>query len=217
MIDRRSLTGCLLALLAGLLLTACGSTPEPSPAPGVEQAPVAPTAAEQATVEVPPDPAASRYQLAVWSAKNDKPKDALRQLREVIALNPAYPRAYTNLGLLLLKQGDLQAAREALEQAIEQDKSDAIAYNHLAVIQRNEGEFKQALGNYRKAIELDAEYASAHLNLGILLDIYLQDLSGALRHYEIYQRLNGSNDERVEKWLIDLKRRIDSNRKQSKG
>lgn len=157
------------------------------------------------------DPAQSLYELALWSAQNDKTADAISQFEQVIALNPSFQRAYTNLGLLQLQQGELEQAKKSFENAINQDKSDAIAYTHLAVIQRQQGEFAQAKQNYQKAIEIDAGYAKAYLNYGILLDIYLQDLELALRQYETYQQLLDQPDETVEKWIVDLKRRIESN------
>ena len=157
------------------------------------------------------DPAQSLYELALWSAQNDKTADAISQFEQVIMLNPSFKRAYTNLGLLQLQQGELEQAKKSFENAINQDKSDAIAYTHLAVIQRQQGEFAQAQQNYKKAIEIDANYAKAHLNYGILLDIYLQDLDQALRQYETYQQLLDQPDETVDKWIVDLKRRIESN------
>ena len=135
------------------------------------------------------DPAQSLYELAMWSAQNDKTADAISQFEQVIAINPSFQRAYTNLGLLQLQQGELEQAKKSFENAINQDKSDAIAYTHLAVIQRQQGEFAQAKQNYQKAIDIDADYAKAYLNYGILLDIYLQDLTQALRQYETYQQL----------------------------
>ena len=94
--------------------------------------------------------------------------------------------------------------------AIEQDKNDAIAYNHLAVIQRQEGLFQQALDNYKKAINANHDYANAYLNLGILYDIYLQEFSKAQEQYVVYQRLTANSNENIDKWLIDIKRRIDA-------
>ncbi|MEE8308357.1 MAG: hypothetical protein V3R81_13905, partial [Gammaproteobacteria bacterium] len=49
--------------------------------------------------------------------------------------------------------------------------------------------------------------ALAHYNLGVLLDLYLKRPAEALPHYERYQTLAGE-DERVTKWIIDLRRRL---------
>ena len=88
---------------------------------------------------------------------------------------------------------------------------DAIAYNHLGVVYRELGEFKQAQQAYEQALKLKPDYAAAYLNIGILYDVYLNNLAQALVNYEKYQTLNGSPDDKVEKWIVDLKRRVSKN------
>lgn len=208
------LSSLLLALcgtLTVVLLSACqGLSEAPPPTPGQSQATAEPPPPE-------PDPAEAQYELAIWSARAGKIEDAIEQFRQLVEMDAGFPRAHTNLGLLLLEKGDAEGARTAFINAIEQDNSDAIAYNHLAIIQRREGQFKEALQNYRKALKIDPDYANAHLNLAILLDIYLQQLPGALDHYEAFQKLTGNDNEVVEKWMIDLKRRIDAGDKKPRG
>jgi Flp pilus assembly protein TadD len=89
---------------------------------------------------------------------------------------------------------------------------DAVAYNHLGVVLRQRGQFEQARQSYETAIRINAAYASAHLNLGILNDLYLQDLATALRHYQRYQVLTGDSDKQVAKWIIDLERRVQASK-----
>ncbi len=185
-----------IALLAQLL--GCQSLPTTKPA------------TDKPTEAAASDPAQRLYKLAMRSAQNDKTDEAITQFEQVIELNPGFDLAHTNLGLLHLRKGDLEQAKKSFENAIIQDKSDAIAYTHLAVIQRQQGAFEEARQNYQKAIDSDDEYANAYLNYGILLDIYLQDLPQALRQYEIYQKLVDKPDETVDKWIIDLKRRIEA-------
>ncbi len=146
---------------------------------------------------------------ALQTAKTGDIDLAIEQFEKIIALDPSVHRAYTNLGLLYLKKQQLEKAEDAFKRAIEQDDRDAIAYNHLAVIQRQQGLFIEAETNYNKAIAADDSYAKAHLNLGILLDIYLQKLPEALAQYERYQSLTGGSNKDVDKWMLDIKRRID--------
>ena len=164
----------------------------------------------ESKVEPSADPADSLYQLAMWSTKAGKTEDAIEQFQLVIDQNPAYPRAYTNLGLLRVQKKQWQEAQQAFEQAISVDENDAIAYHHLGIILREQGQFKPALVNYQKAIELKPDYANAHLNLGILLDLYLQDLPRALEQYQIYQSLTENQNEDVAKWIVDIQRRVEA-------
>jgi hypothetical protein len=52
------------------------------------------------------------------------------------------------------------------------------------------------------------DYANAWHNLGVLYDMYLQDLAAAVDHYQRYQQLVGSADEQTSRWIADLQRRI---------
>ncbi len=164
----------------------------------------------------PDDPQQTLYDQAIKSSRDGKVDKAISEFTQLIKNNPATKRAYTNLGLLHIHKKQTEQAKEAFLIAIKQDKNDAIAYNHLAVIQRQQGEFKLALFNYYKAINAKPDYANARLNLGILLDVYMQDLPKALEQYEIYQQLTDNKNEQVNKWIIDISRRIKADQGDSK-
>lgn len=201
----------ILGLLAALML-ACQTAPGPSLQHVTKQ-----QSSDAQTLIPEKDDARSLYQRAIEYARNEQVDSAIEQFQQLIAHYPAFDQAYTNLGLLWLQKKQLTQAKNAFESAIYRDKSDAIAYNHLAIIQREQGLFKQALVNYRKAIELKSEYANAYLNLGILLDIYIQDLPEALKQYRIYQKITDNKNNNVEKWVVDLERRLKSQHNNQKG
>ena len=197
----------LLALLS-LMLAACQTVPPTAPPTAVEpRVPPAP-GAEPATSDVKVNPEPSRSQQAMQSVKAGDIDKAIEQYKQILASDPTTPHAYTNLGLLYLHRQKSALAKQAFERAIIIDNQDAVAFNNLAIIQRQNGEFKKALFNYYKAINVKPDYANAHLNLGILLDLYLQDLPKALEQYETYQKLTGNRDKKVDKWIVDIKRRI---------
>lgn len=205
----------LIKFFCGLVLTAslvaCQTVPKPSQQ---TESPAKPDDSETMTAtqttEEPPAP--TLFQQAMQSTQDGNVDKAIQQFEQLVIEAPSTKRAYTNLGLLYLHKKQNDKAKEAFQSAIQQDKKDAIAYNHLAVIQRQQGEFTQALYNYYNAINADSDYANAHLNLGILLDIYLQDLPKALEQYEIFQQLTGNSNEQVGKWVIDIKRRIEASK-----
>ena len=78
-------------------------------------------------------------------------------------------------------------------------------FNQLGVSYRHAGKFTKAREAYETALAIDPNYADAHLNLGVLLDLYLGDNTLALVHYERYLALGG--DAAVGKWVADLKNR----------
>ena len=200
-------------IVLGSSLLGCQTAPKSTPE-------AAPKMAIPVEVEVTPktdsapvqqiDPEKALYQQAIQSTQNGDIDVAIQQFNQLIKTNPSANNAYTNLGLLYLHKTQNDKAKESFQIAIKQNINDAIAYNHLAIIQRQQGEFTHALYNYYNAINADQNYANAHLNLGILLDIYLQELPKALEQYEIYQQLNSPKNEQVDKWIIDIKRRIES-------
>lgn len=185
-------------LLASLGLAACASSPG--------------TASGEKAANVKADPQAqAEFAQAVQALKRGRDGDALRILNGIARKYPGLPGPFTNLGLVYIKEGKFNEAKQALLQATTIKPDDAVAYNHLGVVYRELGEFKQAQQAYEQALKYKPDYADAHLNIGILLDVYLGDLSSALVHYEKYQTLSDTPDSRVAKWIIDLKRRVSKN------
>ena len=70
------------------------------------------------------------------------------------------------------------------------------------------GRFAEARADYEQALKLDPLFADVHLNLAILLDLYLGLPQAALQHYERYQEIVGGEDKQVKLWITDLKQRL---------
>ncbi|MBT8436240.1 MAG: tetratricopeptide repeat protein [Gammaproteobacteria bacterium] len=203
-------------LLVILLLGACQSGPDKAPAPKPAVA-TSPTVEEAAAESSPVDANQVFYQQALASLKSGKTESALKLLRQISNDAPDKPYVFTNLGLAYFKLQQLDLAEEAFKQAIGRNNKDAVAHNHLGILQRQKGQFKQARTHYQRALSIDSGYASAHLNLGILFDIYLQDLKQALRHYQKYQALVSEENSQVAGWIVDIQRRLKSTTTKSQG
>jgi len=211
-----------ILILTMLLLTACQSGPETAqdPTPTVEAAPATEAAAvevapgSETTVEETTAEAVDFYQQfyteAVASLKNGDTEQALELLIQVSTDAPDKPYVFTNLGLAYFKLEKLELAEEAFQEAIIRSNKDAVAYNHLGILQRYKGLFEEARNQYQRALRIDSGYALAHLNLGILFDLYLQDLKLALQHYQQYQALTDKEDSQVAGWIVDIQRRLKS-------
>jgi hypothetical protein len=59
-----------------------------------------------------------------------------------------------------------------------------------------------------RSVAQDPAFADAHCNLGILLDLYLDDPAAALPHYERAQLLSAEPDTRVAAWVAELRTRL---------
>jgi Flp pilus assembly protein TadD len=188
----------LTALLACLGLAACAGGPS------------MPSGEKTGNVKVDPQ-AQAEFTKALQDIKSGRDDDALLTLTGMTQKYPDLAGPFTNLGLIYIKKGKFPEAKQALLQATTIKPGDAVAYNHLGVAYRELGEFKHAQEAYEQALKLKPDYADAHLNIGILYDVYFNDLNQAIQHYQQYQTLNGSPDDKVEKWIIDLKRRASKN------
>jgi tetratricopeptide (TPR) repeat protein len=83
----------------------------------------------------------------------------------------------------------------------------AAALTGLGLVYRNTGRFELAEEAYRSALAADPVYAPALLNLGILLDLYLQQPASALEQYQNYQASLAEPDPKVANWIRDVARR----------
>ena len=195
-----------LAVLA-VVLAGCGTTP--GPGKDTASVEVGPDGQPIDTKVVPPR-ARTLYEQAVAAMASGDYLDAQLRFQEFLLQYPTYPGAHVNLAIIYASNGDDLGAENSITDALMLDPEHPAALNQLGMLQRRQGKFAEAAFAYSKAVEADPEYRLAHYNLGVLNELYLQRLDIALQHYERYQAL-GSGDKQVEKWIADLKRRIESN------
>jgi Tfp pilus assembly protein PilF len=197
---RLALLGLCVAVLAS-----CASAPRPSG----QQADVD---GEQVDARVVPELATTLYEQAVASMAAGDQLDAQLRFQEFLLQFPEYPGAHVNLAIIYAQDGNDQAAEGSITDALIIDPEHPAALNQLGMLLRRQGKFSAAQAAYSRAISADPEYALPHYNLGVLNELYLQRIDLALLHFEYYQSLIGS-DEKVEKWIVDLKRRVEANQR----
>lgn len=83
------------------------------------------------------------------------------ELTKATALAPDEPAAWANLGLLNLRQRNLDAAAERLEKARTLAPDNSRIQVLLAILESNRGRFAEAINNLRKGIELDPKNLKA--------------------------------------------------------
>ncbi len=109
---------------------------------------------------------------------------------------------------ILLNQGRLDEALTAIDLSLKNNQRNYYSLNLKGVILREQGQFGLAKDTYLSAIAIYPPYPNSHLNLGLLADIYLRELSLALIQYREYMRLVGNQDKKVGNWILELERRI---------
>lgn len=193
-------------MAACIVLQGCASTaPRPTATPAAAQG-----TSQQSEVSAGAERAYQRA-LAAMKAGQDSKAEAL--LLAFTREHPELAGPYVNLGIIYYGSGRLEQAEQVLRHALDLNPSRADAYNHLGIVLRYRGRFQEARAAYEQALKVDANYSYAYLNLGILYDLYLFAPNKALTQYQRYQELHAGGDQQVDKWIIDLKRRVQSSQK----
>jgi len=109
---------------------------------------------------------------------------------------------------IYLLQKQYEKSIVQVDASIEKNPRNYYSMSLKGVILKNQGKFKEAKLNYLKAIETFPNYSKSHLNLGVLADVYLGELSLALSEYKIYMSLTSNKDKRVANWVLEVERRL---------
>ncbi|HEY3731055.1 MAG TPA: tetratricopeptide repeat protein [Steroidobacteraceae bacterium] len=147
------------------------------------------------------------YQRATQLASSGRQTDAELELQQFEAQYPGYAAPAIDLGLLARGEGKLADSEADLRRATTLEPGNAMAWSELGVTLRQEGKFGDARSAYAQAIASDANYAPEHCNLGVLLDLYLDDPPAALPEFERYKELSGE-DKPVTSWIAELRTRM---------
>jgi Flp pilus assembly protein TadD len=135
--------------------------------------------------------------------------DPTQAMLEFQVLAQSYPELsgpHANLGLLYRNANQLPEAEASFAKATELARWDAATWTEYGITLRQAGKFPAARAAYEKALEANPSYAPAHRNLGVLLDLYLDDSVTAQNELETYKQLTGE-DKPVSGWIAELRSR----------
>jgi len=200
-----------------LVMAGCTSSPQkPAPAPVATAAPSAkaPTSQTQNAAarskETPsgisPD-VQRQFESGLNALNAGHTDEAARVFLALTKSNSDLAGPHANLGLIYRQSGKRAESVAELEQAVRLDPQQPVFLNQLGISYRQLGQFTKAREAYEKAIALDPSYPAAYLNLGILFDLYFWDSKRALEFYDRYLELTPGGDDKVVKWVADIKNR----------
>ena len=124
--------------------------------------------------------------------------EALERLEQFLSENPGHLDAKLLRGVVLTRQGDIDAAIAAFAQLSVEHPSLPEPHNNLAVLHASRGDYESARVALLRAIELQPNYDTAHENLG---DLYAKL---ATIQYERALKLNPQNTRAQEKTRVLL-------------
>ena len=146
------------------------------------------------------------YDSATRLLQQQKYAEGIALLVKVTEGAPTAIAPHVDLGIAYSRTGDLDRAEASLQQALQIDANHPIANNELGMVYRKKGRFADARAAYEKALAVYPTFHYAHRNLGVLCDLYLQDLDCAMQHYEAYRQAVPDDQDAV-KWIADLHNR----------
>ena len=178
---------------------------QPSPASAQSAGPAAAKAKETPTGI---SPAVQRdFDQALDAMNAGHAEEAAPVLLALTRSNADLGGPHANLGMIYRQEGKAAEAVAELEQAVRLNPQQPVFLNQLGIAYRQQGQFAKARDAYEKAIELDPNYPAPYLNLGILFDLYFWDSKRALELYDRYLALTPGGDDKVVKWVADIKNR----------
>jgi tetratricopeptide (TPR) repeat protein len=162
--------------------------------------------------EVPKMDEASRrdFDRAVALLKDEEYTQAIDLLEQIIQHSPGVTAAYIDMAIAYQRIGKPEKAEEHLKTALKLFPGHPVACNEYGLLYRKTGRFAEARAIYEKALASFPDYYPLHRNLGILCDLYMDDLTCALEHYEIYSNAK-PEDKQVKSWIAGLRTRLGHN------
>lgn len=194
-----------LTLLMAILLASCSEKAiQLQVVPSTESQPIVESTAATNIIISPQ--LQQQYQDGIDAMKKGEQAKAQRIFREFTRRKPKLAGAYINLALIHFGKSEIEKSLKLVTRAIDINNQQPQAFNLRAQLLIKKGEINRAKEDYLSAIKLKPDYANAQYNLALLYDIYLQELTLAIKHYEIYLSLINYPDEATQEWLDQLKR-----------
>ena len=138
---------------------------------------------------IAPGDAAVLVQSAYVDMFNNRFKQAEDQFQQALALYSENPQARLGLGLVLLRQGDLEAGRKQIEYAVSLDPARSVLRSYLGRAYFEEKRDAEAAVQWDLAKQLDPEDPTAYFYEGVR-KLYSNDPIGAIEDLEASRRLN---------------------------
>jgi Tfp pilus assembly protein PilF len=147
------------------------------------------------------------FDRAVAMLKAQDYMPAIDLLEKVVDRSPGVTAPYIDIAIAYQRIGDNEKAEEHLKTALKLFPGHPVVSNEYGLLYRRTGRFAEARAIYEEALARFPDYYPLHRNLGILCDLYQDDLMCALEHYEIYSNA-WPEDRKIKIWIADVRTRL---------
>lgn len=151
----------------------------------------------------------SDFERAVELLGNDNFDEAIPLLEQVVASSPERTAPHINLALAYEHKDLSEKAEEQLKAALQLIPGHPVASNIYGLLLRKSGRFTEARDVFENSIKRFPEFMATRKNLGILCELYLDDIEAAIEQYQIYSDAM-PEDEEVTVWIAGLRQRLDA-------
>jgi tetratricopeptide (TPR) repeat protein len=144
--------------------------------------------AYQRTLELNPISVETRTSLAVCLLRQQRPNDAVQELRACLELDANSPEVHHQMGNAQAMLSNWPKAIDSFKRALRIRPDMAEVYNNLGFAYLHSGNNAQAVAAFEAAIEHRADYYQAHFNLANL-HMEQQQYDLAIKHYREATRI----------------------------
>jgi len=147
------------------------------------------------------------FESAVTLLNEAAYEQAIELLKKIVAQSPGVTAPYIDLGMAYQQIGKSEEAEAQFKAALELVPGHPVAGNQYGLLLRKSGRFDEARKMYEEALARFPDYSPLHRNLGILCDLYLDDLQCALAQYKTYSQAV-PDDKKVKLWIAEVNGRL---------
>lgn len=147
------------------------------------------------------------YGYAIKELKQQRFEAAVALLEIAVKQADAGAEQFVNLGIAYSRTGQYEDSLKYLAKALSLAPNHADILNEIGLAYHEQGKFALSRKQYEKALLSNPTHVNVNYNLGVLCDLYKEDLDCAIKHYEQYLASSGADDKQVKVWLKDLAKR----------
>lgn len=150
----------------------------------------------------------ARLELAEALYRSGRTRRAEEEYLRATTLAPDNPEVHFQAANFYVRAGEPSRAKAAFDRALELEPGHLRARNNLAALHLQSGNPELATAQLEQVLQADPLFTSAWLNMALALDDAGARPEEVLDALETYRRLSESTDPQSEKWLRDLRRRV---------